>query len=447
MEKPPPKQKKIRGASREELLKLCKEELVDKVIQLEAYNFQLKNIISKNLSDGSESESGQNNEKHQKKFDFNKAYFRPVLLHIAYFGWDYQGFVVQEDTLQTIEHHLFKALTKACFIESRENAKYHRCGRTDKGVSAFGQVISLQVRSKHSPDKQNNPDYITTEMNYCKILNRLLPKEIRAVGWMPVPEEFSSRFDCKKRQYKYYFPQSSLDIEAMRESCSQLVGSHDFRNLCKMDVGNGVTEFRREILKADIIPVDPSDVDKPTSMYYLLIEGNAFLWHQIRCIQAVLLLVGAGLESKDIISRLLDYETYERKPQYNMAIDIPLNLFKCNYDIENTTQWRYDEENLAKLIVHYQEEWTIQNIKVTMLKDCLQNLEEIYSNMCKVADGAHSIEEGRIIAYHYCLTEGVKPKSHKPLLKRGTCSTLQERIEHYAKRRKQYGLEKSDAEK
>lgn len=47
---------------------------------------------------------------------------------------------MQEDTTQTIENHLFHALTKSCLIESRETSQYHRCGRTDKGVSAFGQV-------------------------------------------------------------------------------------------------------------------------------------------------------------------------------------------------------------------------------------------------------------------------------------------------------------------
>lgn len=41
----------------------------------------------------------------------------------------------------------------------------------------------------------------------------------------------------------------------MQEACSLLIGSHDFRHLCKMDVGNGVTEFRREILSADIVPL------------------------------------------------------------------------------------------------------------------------------------------------------------------------------------------------
>ena len=51
-----------------------------------------------------------------------------------------QGLAVQEDTEKTIEAVLFDALLKTRLIESRATANYHRCGRTDKGVSAFSQV-------------------------------------------------------------------------------------------------------------------------------------------------------------------------------------------------------------------------------------------------------------------------------------------------------------------
>jgi len=51
-----------------------------------------------------------------------------------------QGFAVQEDTEKTIEAALFDALLKTRLIESRATSNYHRCGRTDKGVSAFSQV-------------------------------------------------------------------------------------------------------------------------------------------------------------------------------------------------------------------------------------------------------------------------------------------------------------------
>lgn len=38
----------------------------------------------------------------------------------------------------------------------------------------------------------------------------------------------------------------------MREAATKLVGEHDFRNLCKMDVGNGVVNFIRNVESAII---------------------------------------------------------------------------------------------------------------------------------------------------------------------------------------------------
>lgn len=44
---------------------------------------------------------------------------RHVALKIAYLGWDYQGFAVQEDTEKTIEAALFKALCRTKLVEAR----------------------------------------------------------------------------------------------------------------------------------------------------------------------------------------------------------------------------------------------------------------------------------------------------------------------------------------
>ncbi len=38
----------------------------------------------------------------------------------------------------------------------------------------------------------------------------------------------------------------------MHEAAQKLHGEHDYRNLCKMDVANGVTNFTRKILDTRI---------------------------------------------------------------------------------------------------------------------------------------------------------------------------------------------------
>lgn len=82
----------------------------------------------------------------ERPFDFSAHPRRHVALRLAYLGWAYQGFAVQENTDNTVEARLFEALLKTRLIQDRQTSNYHRCGRTDKGVSAFSQVSSLRLK-------------------------------------------------------------------------------------------------------------------------------------------------------------------------------------------------------------------------------------------------------------------------------------------------------------
>ena len=154
-----------------ELQSLSKEDLIERVIKLNRENNDLLMKLGtctdtageENSSKGSNLACDKLSENHapkkisdadtkkktkkQKPFDFNRYHKRHVALKMAYLGWDYHGFASQESTENTIEGHFFAALIKACLIENRADCNYSRCGRTDKGVSAFAQVVSLDLRS------------------------------------------------------------------------------------------------------------------------------------------------------------------------------------------------------------------------------------------------------------------------------------------------------------
>ena len=105
-----------------------------------------------------------------------------------------------------------------------------RCGRTDKGVSAYNQVVSIDLRtnlldgvgvrdydgctanSRNIHDKEN-----IEEIDFCKIINANLPPEIQIIGWAPCPSlDYSARFNCINRTYKYFFPRDPHEVRTHR---------------------------------------------------------------------------------------------------------------------------------------------------------------------------------------------------------------------------------------
>lgn len=71
---------------------------------------------------------------------------RQIALQIQYDGTSYLGFAAQGDEeSETVEDRIFFALQKLKLVADRKSCNYSRCGRTDRGVSALGQVCVLLV--------------------------------------------------------------------------------------------------------------------------------------------------------------------------------------------------------------------------------------------------------------------------------------------------------------
>ncbi|KAF2025687.1 pseudouridine synthase [Setomelanomma holmii] len=384
-----------------------------------------------------------------KAFDASKYSSRLIALKFAYLGQKYNGFEHHNNNstpLPTIEEELWKALVKTRLISPTpvegdntdynridrktfaawdkegvdinwQGCEYSKCGRTDRGVSAFGQVIGVRVRSNKpvlktevsNAEQEGDDEYgetspvaldsgsetppkafneLTDELPYIQLLNRVLPPDIRIYAWCPnPPPDFSARFSCKERRYKYFFtnpafapvPGSSglyngasdttnsssmregwLDIAAMRTGCTTLIGLHDFRNFCKIDASKQLTNFKRRIFHASIDEVSPLSVPaflahpalvSPQSttpepkMYAFTLHGSAFLWHQVRSIIAILFLIGQRLESPSLIPALLDMDANPTRPKYEMASDAPLVLWDCIFPAAEEVQSSEEREH------------------------------------------------------------------------------------------------------
>lgn len=190
-------------------------------------------------------------ERQQRKFNMAKYTQRTIAIKYYYNGSRYDGLAYQADPAHTIEHELFRAFKRTCLAVESPPPNYSRCGRTDKGVSACGQVSIFTTRSRLKPEELHLLD---KELDYVTILNRVLPPDIRILAWCPVEDKCSARFDCYSRTYRYFFfarKKHELNLERMAEAMTKLIGVHDFRNFCKVDPVN-VSNFTRQILQFGI---------------------------------------------------------------------------------------------------------------------------------------------------------------------------------------------------
>lgn len=333
--------------------------------------------------------------------DMSHFHRRHVALKLMYVGSRFHGFASQPGSLRTVESDLFAALEHTkLLLGDRSEVNYSRCGRTDKGVSASGQVIALKLRSNRKSTDQDETEAANSdvgigdrvaaarasrdqegyfaaaaeegEIDYVGVLNRALPEDIRVLGWCPVPKLFSARFSCLHREYKYFFLDDGLDVDKMRMACRKLQGEHDFRNFCKMDAAN-IHNFVRQITEIDILPAG-REVLPGMGMWVLKLKGNAFLWHQVRCVASVLFMVGSGKEPMSTVDDLLDVHKTPRKPQYLMASELPLQLHACGFQ---GLSFKCSRDAAKQLHLHLRSLLTNTLLSAELLRDVVTQLPQL----------------------------------------------------------------------
>ncbi|GIQ80837.1 pseudouridine synthase I, TruA, partial [Kipferlia bialata] len=253
--------------------------------------------------------------------------------------------------------HLFQALQHVCLVPKGFKPSHHRFsrgGRTDAGVSASGQVVALWVRAASMEGSatvrgvQNIPQdmYLYNrnprdsapeapmerELNYCKMLNSALPQSVAVRAWSPVHVSFHSRFNATGRSYRYLIPDAArLDVPAMQRAAQDFQGEHDFTNFCKADL--------ETYSHHDRVMRTVSVTRQPDASVAVAVQGTAFLYHQVRCMVAILMRVGSHLESVSIVRRMLSREPpFQDKPTYAPASPFPLCLVGVMYP-ENSFRW------------------------------------------------------------------------------------------------------------
>ncbi|MFC6872918.1 tRNA pseudouridine(38-40) synthase TruA [Halobellus marinus] len=136
---------------------------------------------------------------------------------IAYDGRPFHGFQ-RQPTVPTVEDAIFDALDALGVFDPETQHRppgYAAAGRTDAGVSAFGQTIAVEC-----------PEWCTP-----RALNGELPADVRAWAAAAVPEDFHATHDAVRREYVYDLYGPDLDAERAAAAADELRGERDFHNL------------------------------------------------------------------------------------------------------------------------------------------------------------------------------------------------------------------------
>ncbi len=218
-----------------------------------------------------------------------------VKLVVAYDGTRYCGWQVQPNG-DTIQEELNKALSDLFHTPIQTMG----ASRTDSGVHAKGNVAVFDVDSRMPAEK------------IAYALNQRLPQDIVIQGSAQVPVDFHPRFQKTRKAYEYkilnrrfpdpilsrytYFYHHPLDEDKMERAAQALVGRHDFTSFAS--IHSQTDSFVRTIYE---ISVHRDEEDVIT----IHVEGDGFLYNQIRIIAGSLIKVGAGLEEENWISAAL----------------------------------------------------------------------------------------------------------------------------------------------
>ena len=211
---------------------------------------------------------------------------RRIALVVAYEGTEYAGFQWQAGAA-TIQGELEQAFAKL----TGETVRVRGASRTDSGAHALGQVVDLATSSAHQAD------VIIAAMNHY------LPEAIRVTAASDMPPGFSARRSARKRRYRYsilnravpspllrrthHQERVPLDLAAMRQGASSLLGIRDFRQ-----IATGHPENQSAVRQVFNWKVNRN----PENEDVIIIDcaANGFLRHQIRRANAVLVEIGKG---------------------------------------------------------------------------------------------------------------------------------------------------------
>lgn len=242
-------------------------------------------------------------------------------LTLEYAGDAFYGYQRQLDPpLVTVQGTLEEALRTVLGVA---DIKTSVCGRTDRGVHAYGNVVHLDVEGPVDTYKLMGG------------LNHLCRPSLAVVEIAEVDENFHARASCCARSYVYKMQTRrqpspirrgrvahvlhKLDFSKMEEAAKCLVGEHDFSAFRASGCQSSTPMCR--IIEVKLVQVDDE--------IHLHISGNHFLYNMVRIICGTLVDIGRGKLPADAMPKIL-----ESKDRLKAGVTMPpqgLYFLKAHY--------------------------------------------------------------------------------------------------------------------
>lgn len=215
-------------------------------------------------------------------------------LDLAYDGSGFHGYARQAD-VRTVQGELEDALAQVVGDVETQVA-----GRTDAGVHARGQVVSLRTGGEVDAARLQ------------RSLASMLGPEIVVWRVRQVEDGFDARFSARSRTYRYrllnrtlpdpflrrftWHVPHPLDLEGMRRAARHFLGEHDFASFCRPGEGRSTV---REVLDAEWWWEDQE-------LASFQVRARAFCHQMVRSLVALCVEVGRGRVEADRVAEIIE---------------------------------------------------------------------------------------------------------------------------------------------
>ncbi len=185
-----------------------------------------------------------------------------------------------------------------------EPVKVTGAGRTDSGVHATGQVVSLTTTAAFPFERLD------------QALNATLPSDCSVRESALVDGDFSARFSARERTYIYailnraqrsasfarfaWHVSQPLDLDAMSAAAAQAIGEHDFRSFCSL-----VPEGASGEPGSTVRTVTRFTVQRRGELIRLEIAANGFLHRMVRSLAGTLAERGRARGTPESLAQML----------------------------------------------------------------------------------------------------------------------------------------------